>query len=178
MTHPVETKSLYSEVQRPNQWWVWTLTVVITILVWWIFVDQIILGNPFGNRPAPDWVVWLVGILFGVLLPLFMVSINMKTLVTRDRIVLRYFPLHTRTVVLADIDNCVAREYRPIREYGGWGIRFGFGHGMAYNVYGNGGVQLELKGGKRLLIGSQRSDQLADVINQARAAVSREQKAG
>ena len=175
MNDTIKTESLYSEVQRPNQWWVWTLTVVITILAWWIFVDQIILGNPFGSRPAPDWVVWLVGILFGVLLPLLMITINLKTLVTGDRIVLRYFPLHTRTVKLADIDSCVAREYRPMREYGGWGIRFGFGYGMAYNVYGNRGVQLELKGGKHLLIGSQRADELMDVINKARAAVSRGQ---
>jgi hypothetical protein len=177
MRNTGETESFYGEVQRPNQWWVWTLTVVITILAWWIFVDQIILGNPFGNRPAPDWVVWLVGILFGVLLPLLMISINLKTLVARDRIILRYFPLHTRTVMLADIDSCITRTYRPIREYGGWGIRFGFGHGMAYNVHGNRGVQLELKGAKRLLIGSQRADQLTDVINKARAAVMKGQQA-
>ncbi len=34
-----------------------------------------------------------------------------------------------------------ARKYRPIREYGGWGIRYGW-NGRAYSTSGNEGVQL------------------------------------
>ena len=61
------------------------------------------------------------------------------------------------------IRSAEARTYRPIREYGGWGVRWGRA-GKAYNVHGNRGVQLELEGGKRLLIGSQHADQLAEAI--------------
>jgi hypothetical protein len=38
----------------------------------------------------------------------------------------------------------------------------------AYNVSGNKGVELEYEGGKRLLIGSKRSDQLAGAIESLR----------
>ena len=52
-----------------------------------------------------------------------------------------------------------------IAEYGGWGVRMRRG-GMAYNVSGDRGVQLELMDGKRILIGSQRAGELADAIRE------------
>jgi TATA-box binding protein (TBP) (component of TFIID and TFIIIB) len=39
-----------------------------------------------------------------------------------------------------------------------------FGAGKAYNVSGNKGVQLVFKNGKKLLIGSQKADELAKAI--------------
>ena len=59
------------------------------------------------------------------------------------------------------------RQYRPILDYGGWGIRWGPGKGWAYNVSGNRGVQLELLDGKQLLIGSQNPEKLAQMIGKA-----------
>ena len=85
---------------------------------------------------------------------------------------LRFFPLIRRTIPLTEIQSCEARTYRPIREYGGWGIRWGFS-GMAFNVSGDRGVQLVLAGRKRLLIGSQRADELAAIINEARRSITR-----
>ena len=55
-----------------------------------------------------------------------------------------------------EIESFKEREYRPIREYGGWGIRYGLS-GKAYNVYGNKGLQLVLNNKKKILIGSQKS---------------------
>jgi hypothetical protein len=43
--------------------------------------------------------------------------------------------------------------------------------GKAYSAYGTVGVQLWLKGDKRVLIGSQRSDELADALRLAGARV-------
>jgi len=47
------------------------------------------------------------------------------------------------------------------------GFRCGFrkGSGKAYNMKGNQGAQLVFKNGKRLLIGSQKPDELAEAIN-------------
>jgi hypothetical protein len=76
----------------------------------------------------------------------------------------RLFPLtRQHRFAWSEIRSCEARRYRPILEYGGWGIRWGRS-GKAYNVHGNRGVQLVFQDGKRLLIGSQRADQLAAAI--------------
>ena len=51
------------------------------------------------------------------------------------------------------------RQYKPLKEYGGWGIKYGMGRvGKAYNVKGNIGMQLELKNGQKVLFGTQRAD--------------------
>jgi hypothetical protein len=43
---------------------------------------------------------------------------------------------------------------------------------MAYNVSGKEGVQLELANGKRILIGSQRAEELARAIGEAKGQAS------
>jgi hypothetical protein len=53
--------------------------------------------------------------------------------------------------------------FRPIMEYGGWGIRRG-ANGWAYNVSGNRGVRLVFRDGSTFLIGSQRAEELELVI--------------
>ncbi len=49
--------------------------------------------------------------------------------------------------------------YRPILEYGGWGIRYGL-RGRAYNVSGNRGLRVELTNGKHILFGSAKPEEL------------------
>lgn len=57
-----------------------------------------------------------------------------------------------------------ARTYRPLREYGGWGIRWGGKGRMAYNVSGSEGVEVELLDGRTVMVGSRRPDELADTL--------------
>ncbi len=91
------------------------------------------------------------------------------------------FPLHTavlpqeiqvrfgrRTrfrIPLRNVVRAYARTYQPLREYGGWGIRVG-PSGRAFNMRGNQGVQLELRSGQRVLLGSDRADALAETIRE------------
>ena len=51
------------------------------------------------------------------------------------------------------------RKYRPLIEYGGWGVRRGSKkYGTAYNVTGNIGLQFIFKNNKKLLLGTQRAE--------------------
>ena len=52
------------------------------------------------------------------------------------------------------------RKYSPLREFGGWGYRVGPG-GKAFNMQGNMGLQLEMMGGEKLLIGTRKPEELA-----------------
>ena len=58
--------------------------------------------------------------------------------------------------------------YRPIADYGFWGIRSGRDGERALIARGNRGVRLELTDGSKLLIGSQRPEALAPAIETAR----------
>jgi len=94
-------------------------------------------------------------------------SLKLITEVRNDGLYIRFFPLSHRIIPFENIKYCEVRTYRPIKEYGGWGIRYGR-KGKAYNVSGNRGVQLKLSEGKPLLIGSQKPEELARTINKKR----------
>ena len=66
-------------------------------------------------------------------------------------------------VPVAEIRVAVPVEYKPIEEYGGYGVRSG-PRGQAYIAWGNQALQVELRDGRRLLVGSQRSQELARCI--------------
>lgn len=88
------------------------------------------------------------------------------TEVRSDGVYIKFLPINWKfkRIGFEEIAKCYARKYRPIMEYGGWGIRWGTS-GKAYNASGNMGVQFELTGGKQLLIGSQQAEKLAETIN-------------
>ncbi len=156
----------FHEDQRLTQWWIRLIAAVVAGLGWWAFIAQIVMGEPWGDRPAPDWVIWLIFPLMGIGLPAFLLLAKLSVTVEDDAIHIRWFPFAWRTVHFADIESAQARTYRPLLEYGGWGVRWSPGRGMAWNASGDRGVQLTLTSGKQLLIGSQRADELAKVIRE------------
>jgi hypothetical protein len=154
----------FHEEQRLTQWWIRLIALVVAALGWWAFVAQIVLGEPWGNRPAPDWVVWLIFLLMGIGLPALLLFAKLSVTVTAEAVRIRWMPFAWRTIRLADIEAAEARTYRPLLEYGGWGVRWAPGRGMAWNASGDRGVQLTLASGKQLLIGSQRAKELERAI--------------
>jgi hypothetical protein len=63
------------------------------------------------------------------------------------------------------IEKAYVRKYNAALEFGGWGIRMGWpGKGKAYTFGGNRGLQLELKNGKKVLIGSHKPEELEQVL--------------
>ncbi len=164
-----ETGNFY-EVQQFRQTWVWILVLPISLFLIILFgygmVKQLIFGHPWGNRPLSDTALAIMGplwILFGIGLAYLFYSMKLITEARDDALYVRFFPLTHQRIPFEDIRDCEVRTYNPIREFGGWGIRYGRGK-KAYNVSGNRGVQLELSNGKRLLIGSQRPEELARAI--------------
>lgn len=160
---------LFEETQRFTQWWVWVIVLGVAALNWWGFVEQILLSKPFGDNPAPDWMILLFTALFGIGLPWLMAACRLMTAVTPDGIIVRFAPFHLRARIIphSGIRQFAARRYNPLLEYGGWGLRLGRG-GQALNASGNEGVQLVLTNGRRLLIGSQRAGEFAAAIEEAR----------
>lgn len=109
----------------------------------------------------------IVGIGVPIAITVLLFTVKLETEIRSDGLYVRLFPfhIHYKRFVSEDLEQCYARQYRPILEYGGWGIRCGFGKsGRAYNMSGNKGVQLVFKDGRRLLIGSQRANELAEAL--------------
>src|SRR3990167_2119330 len=122
------------------------------------------LGAYFAARATPGAEVGLY-LLFGViaLVAVLFRTLTLSTDVTEEGVIVRGMLFINRLIRFADIASAEARRYKPIMEYGGWGYRIG-PNGKAYNGEGDEGVQLALRDGGRVLIGSQRSNELANVI--------------
>ncbi len=157
--------TLFREIQYFRQWWLWLVLLPGPVSLWIGAYRQLLLGRPFGNNPASDKMLFVLWLLVGVGVPVFFMVARLVTEVREDGIYLRFIPFHWSGLRFPwnTIRHCDARIYRPIRDYGGWGIRFGLS-GKAYNVSGNRGLQLELQNGKRILIGSQRTEEFGAAV--------------
>jgi len=159
---------LFREEQKFSQIWVLIVVFVPVVLAWYAFIQQLMLDKPFGSNPAPDTVLWIIWTVFGIAFPVFFFSVKLSTEVRNDGIFIRFFPFHRefRTLPFEAVIKYEVRDYSPFKEYGGYGIRYGRS-GKAYNVRGKKGVQLELVSGRKILIGSQKPDELAEAIRTA-----------
>ena len=164
----------FEEEQRFRQPWLWAIVLLSTVILLVVFgyglIQQLILKEPFGDNPASD-----TGLIIAAV-PTFVLGggstwllyiMKLTTKVDSNCLHIVFTPLRRRDIPLNDIARWEARTYRPIRDYGGWGIKVGR-RGWAYNVSGNQGVELELTNGKKLLIGSQRSEELSAAIATAK----------
>lgn len=157
--------------------WIWLVVLPLCFglggFFAWAMVEQLVQGRPVGNQPMPDLMLMIMGPLFILLMTglLWMMwAARLVTEVRDDGIYIQFFPFHRsfRGFLWEEIESFEARTYRPILEYGGWGIRFSSA-GRAYNVSGNKGLQLAFRGarGERVLIGSQRPEELAMAVESA-----------
>jgi hypothetical protein len=163
----MDNEILFTESQRFKQWWLWTILLGINGLFLFGVYKQVIDGQQFGDKPMSN-----IGLLtttgMTLLLTFLFINFRLDTIIKKDGIYVRFFPFHM-TFKHYNWDNLTksfVRQYSAISEYGGWGLRFGlFGKGAAYNVSGNKGLQLEFNSNKKLLIGTNKPDELTETLN-------------
>lgn len=162
----IQESLVFREVQR---FALWLRAAIVLVAVAMVALCWFVLAKTASEQEAAQVFVVISCVVLMVILPVgiavFFLMLKLETEVRRDGLYIRFFPIHIRyrRFTRADIVRHFACSYRPIRDYGGWGIRFG-PQGKAYNVSGNRGVQLVFRDGKRLLIGSQKADELAEAI--------------
>ncbi|MCX5997235.1 MAG: DUF1648 domain-containing protein [Chloroflexi bacterium] len=90
--------------------------------------------------------------------------------VTRDLVAVKMGILGINLLQLktAEITAVELHDFSPLHDFGGYGIRFNGGM-QAYFLKGDRGVLLSAAGGKKYLLGSDDPEQLAAVIDAARA---------
>jgi hypothetical protein len=157
----------YKEEQKFSQWWIWLILLAVSGVWIWQLVQQIFMGIPFGDNPAPDFVVILTGI-FPVLVIILFRFLTLETTIDETGIYYRFRPFQRKPKVIkpGDIARYEVKKYNPIFDYGGWGIRLGsFRKGTAYNVSGNMGVLFEFKNGKKFMLGTQNPEAIRSALN-------------
>lgn len=97
-----------------------------------------------------------------------MFFIRLKSRITKDGIYYRFQPFHWKEKYIAwsEIERAYIRKYDPLSEYGGWGIKGWKRSNRAVNVSGDEGLQLVLKNGRKLLIGTHAASHLQQYLDQ------------
>lgn len=162
----MNSEILFSEKQKFKQWWIWLILLGINGLFLFGVYTQIINGQQFGSKPISDTEL-LSSAGVSLLLTLLFLCFKLETQIKADGIYVRFFPFHIRFkhYTWDSIQKSYIRKYAAISEYGGWGLRLTiFGKGKAYNVSGDKGLQLEFKTNKKLLIGTNKAEELNEVL--------------
>ncbi|GIV27559.1 MAG: hypothetical protein KatS3mg027_1373 [Bacteroidia bacterium] len=157
---------LFSEKQRFRQWWIWVVLLGLNALLISIISIQIFGEKPSGDDSVSYTELSIITVLM-VLFTIFFYIHCLETIVKKDGIYVRFYPIHRKFKYYGwdTINKCYIRKYSPLIEFGGWGIRTGKGGKVtAYNVSGNMGMQLEFTDNNKLLIGTNKPDELAEVL--------------
>lgn len=141
----------FYEIQRFRQWWLWLII---------FFVLGFSVYNSYENAEHFSRTELIISTAVpAVIFFLFFIT-KLETKIDHLGIRVRLFPFHLQFKYFPwkNIDKAFIRQYSPLMDYGGWGLRLAmFGRGKAYTISGDLGLQLVFKDGKKLLIGTQKS---------------------
>ncbi|MEN8913153.1 MAG: hypothetical protein ABF257_04820 [Polaribacter sp.] len=154
---------VFKEEQRFRQVWLMVLLGFSLLVPVGLIIKEYIKDNT--SMTTNEFLGSLIGIIASVLL---IFIFKLSTRIDEKGIHYQFFPFHfsMKTLLWSEITKAEVRTYDPIGEYGGWGLRYSFNKkkGNAVNVSGDIGIQLTLKNGKKLLIGTQKKEAVSSVL--------------
>src|SRR3989338_1458457 len=130
----MDSPVLFSEKQRFKQWWFWLILFAVNAIFLIGVVQQVILGKQFGDKPMSDTGLCIVAGIF-LAITLILSFSQLHTIITREGIVVRLIPFHFgfKRYTWDQFSKVYVREYSPLTEYGGWGLRYSIlGYGKKY----------------------------------------------
>lgn len=157
---------LFQEKQRFRILWIWIVMICVDALLFYGIYLQLIVGQHFGTKPVNNTGLVLITLL-ALTLTIFFLLARLETCVASDGIMFRFFPFHLKFKFYSweDILKCTILTYHPLKDYGGWGLRYSFRNkSKAFTVFGNRGLKLELKKGSQILIGTQEEDKMKSIL--------------
>lgn len=154
---------IFKEEQRFTQTWLIILMAISTLVPIVLMVQEY---NKDESSLTTTKFISTISILLVV--SLFIFTFKLTSRIDEKGIYYQFFPFHLKLKLIPwqDISKAYVRNYSPISDYGGWGLKGGWSStkGKAINVSGDVGIQLELKNGKKLLIGTQKENEAKRVL--------------
>jgi hypothetical protein len=159
---------LFKESQRFSQKLFRTILLLISALFVYAFIQQVLMGQPFGNKPLSDRGI-IAALSFLAIFNLLFYSMQLVTTIDEDAISVRFYPFHffPKRFEWNQLQDVIVREYNPLKEYGGWGLR-GFGKKKAMTVSGNWLVEVVFVNGQSLLIGTCKPEEMKTALTLTR----------
>ena len=159
------TPPIFEEKQSMIKTWGGKIVLLLGLVFVVLFIRQLTINAQMTTSTWTSYGVFLFSILG--LIWLFSKA-TLTTHLSKEGITVHYPPfVKKKHFAWTSIDKVYTRHYKPIGEFGGWGLRNN-GSSLAYNVAGNFGLQLEFQERKNILIGSQKQEELETFIRYLR----------
>lgn len=154
---------LFEEEQRFKQRWIDVLLLFVAIILLIVFFITAFSKQDDSKEAS---LILLLAMAVTFLIGLLLKTTRLITQIRSSGIYVRFPPLLSsfREYQWNDIQEIYLRKYNSLGEYGGWGVRFGL-KGRAFNVSGNIGLQIVFKDGSRLLIGTNKPEEMTSVLS-------------
>lgn len=160
-------KTFFSESQRFTQWWLWLLIVIPMLAP--IAPSLYNLMQPEASQVKEmslETMAIYLG-LFAVVIAMFL-FMKLTTRIDDQYIAFTYRPMFVnKKIAWREVKSAEVINYGFV---GGWGIRLWTKYGTVYNVRGKHGLHIKLNNGKQLLLGTQKEDELRQVLTQISAS--------
>lgn len=153
--------------QECLEWQPWRQSRLLAVLLtFWLLVMMLVIGGivfPSG-ADLKLLVAFIPVIVIFVPICAVMLTCGMSTELGRDGLRISMAPfVRNIHIPLKNVTAVTVEQYRPLRDYYGWGLR-GDRRGPAYTVSGNQGVRIHYGERESVLIGSQKPQELADAV--------------
>lgn len=168
---------IFKEEQRFTQSWLIVLLFVTMIGPIALITKEFFQKD--STKTTTEFIAIIAIIFFFTALIFFF---KLVTRIDEKGIQYLFFPFHfkTRTIPWGDINKAYTRKYDAITDYGGWGIKSNFlrrkNKGVAFNIKGDLGLQLELSNGKKILIGTQKKADVDRVLKNYKYKITSDEK--
>lgn len=153
--------TIYKEIQKFNSPLVWIIVGIAVI------GGILALSVPAAqNEQLPVIAKLLIGSALIILILMFLYG-YLKTDIDESgiKIEMKILFKFGRIIRWDEIQTIKVDKYRPILEFGGWGYRIGW-KSVAYNCRGNDGLIIMLKNGRKVVVGTQKPDELRKFLTE------------
>jgi hypothetical protein len=169
-TPRLEGDLLYREVQTYAWPWPGMLIVLVGLVTFGAVLvpfshgmwQQLVLGRPWGDRPMPDGMLYVVGPLAILLslLPFAVLFTRLLVEVRTDGIRLELLSFKgPRVIPPGEVQRAALARIGPV----GWG-ESRQGRRLVYRISGSEGVELELTNGKKVVVSSEHPRRLLEAV--------------
>lgn len=159
----IQKNDEFEETQKITNVLIWFLMLGTFALILFMFIYQVLTGNNVGNKPANTEV--LLGIIIIYYIPgitiMFYARLNVRI---NKEFIFYGWNIPTKElnkISWTDVHSCELIKHKFV----GYGYKLTKKYGIVYNTKGNNGLLITKKSGEKVLLGTLKPNELAEMLN-------------
>lgn len=144
----------YTDTQRAPRVMKILILVVLAVVILVPTAIHVMLHVSGEDPGGPLWRILLATVCVPLILSILFGRSTLTVGIDDEGVSVRFRPFHRhpRRFAWDEIERIAVRKVSPLGEFGGWGIRYGWGRKTGYVWNGTEGIELVLRSGRTIVI--------------------------